>query len=539
MSEQTGGASGRTAWERAGLTGDMTLSRGSLLMSLNLVAAAFFFSYGVEALLTAWSTPEYSHGPIIPLLSGYMFLREMKSVPPKAGAVTDRAPGVAIVLFALALAFLGLLVKIPDIVTYALILWVGGTILTTFGLRRGWYFWPSVLHLVFMLPLPQFIYWPVSLWLQTVSSEIGVEIVRFFGVTVYLDGHTIDLGNYKLLVAEACSGLRYLFPVMSFSYVFGVLYTGPRWHKIVLLLSAAPITVMMNSVRIGIIGVMVDTVGIEWADGFLHAFEGWVIFVSCIVMLFGLAMLMRRIGGDPKPLGEAIDIDFSGLGAEIRRYGAIVPSGALIMATAATAVAAAAWFGVPARDLERPERLELVEFPERLGQWEGHPRVISDTIQEVLRADDYVASAYYKPGESAPVDLYIAYYHKLTEGSAIHSPEVCLPAGGWEVSSWQEKVVSVGDKAGTTFALNRAVISKGTSRQLVWFWFEQRGRRITGDYSAKFYNIYDSLTRGRADGALVRFITPLGPGETEARGDARLQEMLELSFPKFAAFMPE
>ncbi|MEM9144760.1 MAG: VPLPA-CTERM-specific exosortase XrtD [Pseudomonadota bacterium] len=540
MSGQSSGqATGQAAGPRIGLAGGMELGRGALLMSLNLIAAAFFFSYGVEALLLAWSTPEYSHGPIIPLLSGYMFLREMKAVPPATGPVTDRGVGVALVLFSLAVAFLGLLVKIPDIVTYALILWVGGTILVSFGLRRGWYFWPSVLHLVFMLPLPQFIYWPVSLWLQGVSSEIGVEIVRFFGIAVYLDGHTIDLGNYKLLVAEACSGLRYLFPVMSFSYVFGVLYTGPRWHKIVLLLSAAPITVLMNSVRIGIIGVMVDNFGISYAEGFLHLFEGWVIFISCIAMLFGLAMLMRRIGGDPKPLGEAIDIDFSGLGAQIRRYDGVVSSRALVAATVATALAAATWFGTPSRTLVKPERATLAEFPIQLGNWEGHPRVISDEIQDVLRADDYIASAYYKPGAPAPVDLYIAYYHKLTEGSAIHSPEVCLPAGGWEVSSWQEKTVAVGDAADTRFMLNRAVISKGTHRQLVWFWFEQRGRRITGDYAAKFYNIYDALTRGRTDGALVRFITPLAPGEAEASGEARLQEMLELSFPKFAAHMPE
>ena len=181
---------------------------------------------------------------------------------------------------------------------YALIVWIGGLILTGFGWRRGWVFWPSVLHLVFMLPLPQFLYWQVNTALQFVSSEIGVGFVRLVGVPVFLDGNVIDLGVYKLQVAEACSGLRYLFPIMSFTYVFAVLYRGPVWHKLVLLLAAVPLAVLMNSVRIGVIGVLVDRYGIGQAEGFLHVFEGWVMFLSCIGILFLMAMAMQRLSGD-------------------------------------------------------------------------------------------------------------------------------------------------------------------------------------------------------------------------------------------------
>ena len=80
-----------------------------------------------------------------------------------------------------------------------------------------------------------------------ISSELGVWFLRLLSVPVFLEGNIIDLGLYKLQVAEACSGLRYLFPIMSFSYVFCMLYSGPRWHKAVLLLSAVPLTVLMNS----------------------------------------------------------------------------------------------------------------------------------------------------------------------------------------------------------------------------------------------------------------------------------------------------
>jgi exosortase D (VPLPA-CTERM-specific) len=330
--------------------------RGMLWFSLAVLTALPLFGFGLAGLASEWSRPEYSHGPIIPMLSFYMFLREMKVVPPVAEPVGDRWAGVALIALALALAALGNLVRIDDIVFYALIVWVAGLILTCFGFRRGLIFWPSVLHLVFMLPLPQFLYWQLNITLQFFSSEIGVALVRLMGVPVFLDGNVIDLGVYKLQVAEACSGLRYLFPIMSFSYVFAVLYRGPLWHKLALLLAAAPLAVVMNAVRIGIIGVLVDRYGIGQAEGFLHFFEGWVIFLSCIAILFLLAMALQRLSGDRRPLGEAIDLDFSELGGQLRRVTGIVPAAALIAAALVTTAASAATIMPPEARTSRARR---------------------------------------------------------------------------------------------------------------------------------------------------------------------------------------
>ncbi|MEO1457947.1 MAG: VPLPA-CTERM-specific exosortase XrtD, partial [Pseudomonadota bacterium] len=424
-------------------------------------------------------------------------------------------------------------------VTYGFIIWVGGMVLAMFGLRRGWIFWPSVLHLVFMLPLPHFIYWHVSTWLQMVSSEIGVGIIVFLGVPVFLEGNIIDLGVYKLQVAEACSGLRYLFPIMSFSYVFGVLYTGPFWHKVVLLLSAAPITVLMNSVRIGIIGYMVDNFGIEHAEGFLHAFEGWVIFITCVAMLFGLAWALKRLAGDKRHLSDTLDMNFDNVLPQAGRIRAVPATGALGAATALALVAAIGWYGVPNRAAAEIPRDPLVVFPAQLGEWSGKQSFLDPNIERVLGADDYMSSSYVSPTERSAIDLFVAYYHRQNEGTGIHSPEICIPAGGWEVSAWRQasvEVATLGD--GTEIEVNRAIIQKGLRRQLVYFWFEQRGRRMTSDYLVKAMTVWDAVMEGRTDGALVRLITPLAPGEDEASGDARLQGFMELSMPHLARFVP-
>ena len=76
----------------------------------------------------------------------------------------------------------------------------------------------ALAYLIFMVPLPNFLYFNLSQSLQLLSSEIGVWVIRLFGISVFLEGSVIDLGTYKLQVVEACSGLRYLFPLASFAF---------------------------------------------------------------------------------------------------------------------------------------------------------------------------------------------------------------------------------------------------------------------------------------------------------------------------------
>jgi len=147
---------------------------GLLWFVLLLAGSIPIFWIGFVSLAKAWSTAEYSHGPLIPLISLYLFLREMRSLPPPKPHVKNRASGLVVITLALLLALMGNLTRIPDIVTYAFIFWVGGVVLTIFGWERGKLHQLGVVHLIFMLPLPQFIYLKLTIVLQTISSEIGV-----------------------------------------------------------------------------------------------------------------------------------------------------------------------------------------------------------------------------------------------------------------------------------------------------------------------------------------------------------------------------
>lgn len=507
-----------TARDRAGWS-----FQGLFWLGLLTLGAMVFFQEGIAELFRVWQLPEYSHGPLIPVLSALLFLRHLKSVPIDLTPVTDRWPGFCLLLVALSLGVGGRLIGIADIVAYGLILWVGAILLISFGWIAGLQFWPPVLHLVYMLPLPGALYYGVSTWLQLISSELGVWFLDMLRVPVFLDGNIIDLGIYRLHVAEACSGLRYLFPILSFSYIFAVLYKGPIWHKAVLLISAVPITILMNSIRIAVAGLIVNSYGLSYVEGFSHFFEGWVIFLSCILILFGLAWVLVRLRPERLSLVEALDLETDGLWEQAKRIRHVIPSGALVGGAVLLVALTVVWEMVPEREAPYIDRDPFAVFPTQLGEWTASaPRALEPDVERILAADDYHSVALLKPGETAPVDLFMAWYKDQNTGG-VHSPEVCLPGAGWEIA-WLEQIeISNGT---TRFPVNRAIVQKGLERMLVYYWYEQQGARVASGFMAQLQLMVGKVTNGRTDSAIVRLVTPIGRDENEMAADQRLLDGL-------------
>ncbi|WP_420862172.1 VPLPA-CTERM-specific exosortase XrtD [Algirhabdus cladophorae] len=503
------------------------------------VFALLFFQNGLSALFVAWQLPEYSHGPLIPVLSGLLFLRQLKEFPVDLSKDRVRWPGVVVVGLSLALGTLGILSNIDDLVAYALILWVGGILLVSWGWNIGKQFWPPVVHLVYMLPLPGVIYYKVSNSLQFVSSELGVIFLRMMDVPVFLDGNIIDLGILKLHVAEACSGLRYMFPILSFSYIFAVLYQGPMWHKAVLLISAVPIAIFMNSVRIAVAGVIVQYYGVDWLEGFTHFFEGWVIFVSCIMILFGLAWLMLFLHPERPKLVDALDLDTTGLGTQAKRIQNILPTRALITTAMLSVAAFAAIQALPDRNAMNPARDSFVLFPRQIGEWQqrGPRQMLNPGVEDVLGADDYHQVTLRKDNTENAVGLFMAWYNDQSQGG-VHSPEICLPGAGWEIAWLERTDITEVMQTEVPFNINRAIIQKGETRMMVYYWFQQKERRIAWDFAAKYWLMIDGITTGRTDGALVRLTTLISDGEPEEMAEARLMEVLQDLQAPLPRFIP-
>ncbi|MDD1630254.1 MAG: exosortase [Methylococcaceae bacterium] len=245
-----------------------------------LLLLGYTFKSSLEMMVKIWiNTEEYSHGFFIPVISIYFLWirrRELNFV----GQFKDSWPGFLIVIIGLMLGFLGGLTTLKTVEQYAFIVTLTGMFTIAFGLAGLRVGAIPLLFLIFMVPFPGFILNNLSSKLQLISSWLGVEFIRACDIMVYLEGNVIDLGTYKLQVVDACSGLRYLFPLASLAFLCAYLFKGPFSQKALIFLSSAPLTIFMNSFRIGVIGIMVDNWGTEMAEGFLHDFEGWIVFLQ-------------------------------------------------------------------------------------------------------------------------------------------------------------------------------------------------------------------------------------------------------------------
>ena len=143
----------------------------------------------------------------------------------------------------------------------------------------------------------------------------------------------------------------------------------------------------------------------------------------------------------------------------------------------------------------------------------------------------------YQDRQGRSVNFYTAYYESQRKGESIHSPETCLPGGGWEFREAGATAIPL--QGGASMKVNRAFIEKGGARQLTYYWFAQRGRVLTNLYQLKLYAFWDALTRQRTDGALIRLITPVYEREKLEDAEARLQGFTREIVPVLDGFIPK
>ena len=491
---------------------------GLLGVTAALLGVIFFDA--LKYMVHVWGTrEEYGYGYMIPFLT--LFLIWVRKDVLEKTDFTGAWLGTGIVVLGLVLFFLGTVSAIFVISQYAFLTVLIGTALSITGWKGIRPIIVPLIFLAFMIPLPVFLYNTVSAQLQLISSEIGVAFIRLFGISVYLEGNVIDLGSYKLQVVDACSGLRYLFPLLSLAFISVYFFRAAFWKKVVIFLSAVPITILMNSFRIGVIGILVDRYGAGQAEGFLHFFEGWVIFMACLAILVLEMWLLSMVGSDRRPFSEAFGIDFPEPTPEdanvvYRR----IPS-PLLLSVVLVAAAAAVTSLLEEREEIVPSRQEFSKFPLVIGNWHGDSGRLEDNVLDRLKLDDYMVGQY-RNSDDHSVNFYVAYYGSQRSGASVHSPRSCLPGGGWLIADHTVVPVDGVALSGKPLMVNRVVIKKGDNTRLVYYWLQQRGRVITSEYMAKWYIFQDSMVRKRTDGSLVRLTAFVMPGEEINEADRRL-----------------
>lgn len=506
------------------------------MLAIAGIALLFLFRAGLANMVGQWEQAEYSHGYLIPLVAAYMALEQGRRL--RDVELQPSWSGLVVLAISLGLLAIGELSALYSITHYAFLLAVLGLLLVVMGWPGARILWAPLVFLLFMVPLPDFLYNNLSSQLQLISSAIGVALIRLFGITVFLEGNVIDLGVYKLQVAEACSGLRYLFPLMSFGFLCAFVYRGATWKRVLLFLSSIPIAILMNSLRIGVIGVLVEHQGIEAAEGFLHLFEGWIVFIACLIILFLEALVLHRISREAVSFRDAVAIDFSLAHLTSFRLRPAENRLPLMAATAALVIAAIASVSISPREEAVPQRQAFAGFPLEIGDWRGQEEALAPEVLSTLKLDDYLNVNYVRAADNEVANVYAAFYASQRKGASAHSPRSCIPGGGWEIESFRTVKVVTAATGPDGMNVNRVVIAKGDSRQLVYYWFQQRGRLITSEYLVKWYLLLDSLTKHRTDGAMVRLVTPVGPDADMGKADATLISLMQDLTPQLGGYIP-
>jgi exosortase D (VPLPA-CTERM-specific) len=500
------------------------------MLCLALAVALIAFGGALLELVRRWRVQEeYSHGFLIPIVAAAMLWTRREALLASLGRPSWAGP--VILLFAMLLHITGELSAIYILSQIGFVVALVGIVLGLGGYSLLEVTFIPIAFLLLAIPLPYFIDASLSLRLQLISSQLGVFFIKLFDIPVYLDGNIIDLGYYKIQVVEACSGLRYLFPLLSLGFLATYMFRAPLWQRAIVFLSAIPITIVMNGLRIGMVGVTVDHWGSAAADEVLHWFEGWAIFLACSALLAVEMFLLARISGQkffavfymPSLTGEAQESATS-----VTRLHPLVVSLALLCTTAL------AVSSITQRAEAVPERSRFVAFPPTLGPWQGRASSLDDWAEQSLGFDDYLFSDYSRPDGRA-VNLYVAYYASQRKGESPHSPLVCIPGDGWLVTDLRRASY---DDAGVEVQLNRAVIQKDATKQIVYYWYDERGRKIASEYWSKWYLLSDAILKNRSDGALVRLMTVVAPGELESEADARLRQFIRELLPRLTAFLP-
>lgn len=278
---------------------EFTLYQGLVIAGL---AGALYAPVLRQMAVQWWQDPDYGHGFIVPLFAGYVLYQQRYKL--RQVALEPRNVGFLLIFGAMGLLLAGTLGAELFVSCFSLLFLLGGTLLFFAGWKmlRAMAF--PLGFLVLMIPLPALIFNQVTFPLQLLASRLSSNGLELFGIPVLREGNVLVLPNYSLEVVEACSGIRSLMSLIALAVAYGYLVEQRLWARITLVVLMLPIAVASNALRVVGAGVVTYFWGPQWAEGFFHFFQGWLIFVSAVACMLLAHWALRHVG-HPKLEGKA------------------------------------------------------------------------------------------------------------------------------------------------------------------------------------------------------------------------------------------
>jgi exosortase len=261
-----------------------------------LVAALIWTYWLVLPGLVAqwWNEQEYSHGFLIPFVSGYLVWAKRDVL--RATAVRPTAWGLGVMVFALAIYVTGIVGADLFLQRVSLVLMIAGGVLYVVGrpvLREVLF---PLGFLLLMIPLPGIIFNSIAFPLQLLAAQLASSIMEACGVLVFREGNVMHLAAVSLDVEEACSGIRSLVSLTALGMLYAYISYSSWMLRLLLLVAIVPIAIAANVFRVTMTGLLAHYVSVDTALGVFHTAGGWSVFLVAAALLLGVSRLLRVLG---------------------------------------------------------------------------------------------------------------------------------------------------------------------------------------------------------------------------------------------------
>jgi exosortase B len=265
---------------------------GELMLALGILLLLIPTYVDLERVV--WASDDQGHGPIIIAVAAWLLWRmrkELSSLP----MVPANAAGGTLLVLALMTYTLGRSQSIVQleagshilILAAALLLWRGAA-----ALRMAWF---PLFFLLFMIPLPGVFVQAMTVPLKSAVSYTAENLLHAFNYPVARAGVVIQVGQYQLLVADACAGLNSMFTLESLGLLYmNIVSHASRWRNVLLALLIIPISFVANVVRVSILILVTYHFGDEAGQGFVHGFAGMVLFIVALTLILAVDSVIGR-----------------------------------------------------------------------------------------------------------------------------------------------------------------------------------------------------------------------------------------------------
>lgn len=262
-----------------------------------VLAVLLFLPYAsiIKALVAQWrNDADYGHGFFVPLFSFFVLWHERGRWT--RVEIKPSNFGFVVMLGAVSLLLVGSLGAELYTTRVSLLVLIAGMVLFLAGSKMLRALALPLGYLMWMIPIPAIIYNQITFPLQLIASRLASSWLELIHVPVLRDGNILVLGNYSLEVVEACSGIRSLMTLMALAVAYGYLVSTRPAIRYLLAAFMLPIAILTNASRIVVAGALSHRFGPVAAEGFLHEFSGWVIFILALVLMVSIHHILRRIG---------------------------------------------------------------------------------------------------------------------------------------------------------------------------------------------------------------------------------------------------